>query len=75
MGRTARTWTYQLDVKTLAGWKTVRKSVGRIEDESYRDARREAELAMVELCEITPLLRIAVASGPPYALPARCYAR
>jgi integrase len=49
IGRTARTWTYQLDVRTLAGWKTVRKAVGRLQDKSYKDARREAELAMAEL--------------------------
>jgi hypothetical protein len=59
VGRSARTWTYQLDVKTLAAWRTVRKAVGRVEQKSYKDARREAELALAELREarLYPWLR------------------
>ncbi len=42
IGRRAKTWTIQVDVKTLSGRKTHKEAIGRVGEVEYKDARNAA---------------------------------
>jgi integrase len=49
VGKRTKTWTVQIDVKTLSGPKTHKESVGRVGEVSYKDARAAAMELMGQL--------------------------
>jgi integrase len=49
VGKRVKTWTVQVDVKTLSGPKTHKESVGRVGEKSYKDARAAAMELMGQL--------------------------